>query len=99
MKKTTKTIKIVCVSDCFGSEIETGPMDEVSLEEAVQVEHEGGEECDSGDCSCSDHSNMVSLYEVPVKAWEGREETGFNDAHSSFWLGKYGEELCVGDFV
>lgn len=96
----TKTIIIVCISDSFGQEIQTGTLDEVNLEEALEVEHEDdNEDCETGDCSCADYSNMASIYEVDLDIWNNREETGFNNSHSSHWLNKNGVELDLGDFV
>lgn len=76
---------ILCISDGFGIEQHCGFFHDVDLDEY----NINDEDCD----------NHFSLFKVNDDVWLNKEETGFNDAHSSFWLAKHGEELCFGDYV
>jgi ppGpp synthetase/RelA/SpoT-type nucleotidyltranferase len=46
-----------------------------------------------------DEDNLSSLYKVKDSKWENRDNTGYNSSHPTFWLNKYGTEICLGDYV
>jgi len=92
----TNLIKWVCVSNSNGSECWLGTLKNFDETEWMHVQ---GEDCDcaEGECYCEYFGNyLISIYELPVHL---TTELKNYHSHSSHFLSKFGEELCLGDFV
>ncbi len=85
--KKPKTIKILCVSDYSGRERYTIPLKQLHQDSAVELTQE-----------ILDDEATASLFEISWRNWMKYHREGYS-GHTSHFLSKHGEELCLGDYL